>query len=312
MRTRLKVHFDDLGLEQSMDALGYMCEKHGDQIRKNGEQYIAHPLSMACMFQCLKIKNDDIFATLLLHDVIEESAPADVRLLTSEVAKLAEDLPVGATVKAAVRLMTLSRAYLGESDYEMKLRYFQQLIDEDKPENKIATIGKGLDRWNNITTMTELSKRAIRKNVLETSILLLPVLKKAKTKWPRAIYFGTYGRGVFMNMKYVTDTINEIVEPQDYVPVAIPTVHSIGNNSVKLFPNPVFDEAHMVLNVTAAGNGEMRVYDLNGRLVMRRNLGHISEGEHGYTIDCNGLAKGMYLVNVFVSGHTATAKMIVR
>ena len=68
----------------------------------------------------------------------------------------------------------------------------------------------------------------------------------------------------------------------------------------------------MVLNVTAAGNGEMRVYDLNGRLVMRRNLGHISEGEHSYTIDCNGLAKGMYLVNVFVSGHTATAKMIVR
>lgn len=185
MRTRLKVHFDDLGLEQSMDALGYMCEKHGDQIRKNGEQYIAHPLSMACMFQCLKIKNDDIFATLLLHDVIEESAPAGVRLLTSEVAKLAEDLPVGATVKAAVRLMTLSRAYLGESNYEMKLRYFQQLIDEDKPENKIATIGKGLDRWNNITTMTELSERAIRKNVLETSILLLPVLKKAKTKWPR-------------------------------------------------------------------------------------------------------------------------------
>lgn len=162
-----------------------MCEKHGDQIRKNGEQYIAHPLSMACMFQCLKIKNDDIFATLLLHDVIEESAPAGVRLLTSEVAKLAEDLPVGATVKAAVRLMTLSRAYLGESNYEMKLRYFQQLIDEDKPENKIATIGKGLDRWNNITTMTELSERAIRKNVLETSILLLPVLKKAKTKWPR-------------------------------------------------------------------------------------------------------------------------------
>lgn len=185
MRTRLKVHFDDLGLEQSMDALGYMCEKHGDQIRKNGEQYIAHPLSMACMFQCLKIRDDNVFATLLLHDVIEESAPGNTRLLTSEVAKLAEDLPVGTTVKAAVRLMTLSKAYPDESGYEMKRRYFQQLIDEDKPENKIATVVKGFDRWNNITTMPELSKRAIRKNVLETSILLLPVLKKAKTKWPR-------------------------------------------------------------------------------------------------------------------------------
>ena len=161
------------------------------------------------------------------------------------------------------------------------------------------------------TIVQQTSKLPIRRNLTHTAITPNHYVF-AKTKWPRAIYFGTYGRGVFMNMKYVTDTINEIVEPQDYVPVAIPTVHSIGNNSVKLFPNPVFDEAHMVLNVTAAGNGEMRVYDLNGRLVMRRNLGHISEGEHGYTIDCNGLAKGMYLVNVFVSGHTATAKMIVR
>lgn len=161
------------------------------------------------------------------------------------------------------------------------------------------------------TIVQQTSKLPIRRNLTHTAITPNHYVF-AKTKWPRAIYFGTYGRGVFMNMKYVTDTINEIVEPQDYVPVAIPTVHSIGNNSVKLFPNPVFDEAHMVLNVTAAGNGEMRVYDLNGRLVMRRNLGHISEGEHSYTIDCNGLAKGMYLVNVFVSGHTATAKMIVR
>lgn len=215
MRTRLKVHFDDLGLEQSMDALGYMCEKHGDQIRKNGEQYISHPLSMACTFQCLKIPNDDIFATLLLHDVIEESAPDGTRLFTSEVAKLAEDLPVGPVVKAAVRLMTLSRAYPGESDYEMKQRYIQQLIDEDKPENKVATIGKGLDRWNNITTMPELSQRAIRKNVLETSILLLPALKKAKTKWPREANILFLIRSTIKSMNNMLATYNGITDLHD-------------------------------------------------------------------------------------------------
>ncbi len=174
--------------------------------------------------------------------------------------------------------------------------------------------------WQTYTKLTgvpvtaivqQTAKLPIRRNLTHTAINPNNYVF-AKTKWPRAIYFGTYGRGIFMDMNYVTDTVNEVVEPRDYNPVAIPTVHSIGLSSVKLFPNPVYDEAHMVLNAAVAGTGEMRVYDLNGRLVMRRNLGHVSEGEHSYSIDCNGMSKGMYLINVIISGHTASAKMIVR
>ena len=161
------------------------------------------------------------------------------------------------------------------------------------------------------TIVQQTDKLPVRRNLTHTGITANNNVF-AKTKWPRAIYFGTYGRGVFMDMNYVTDTVNEIVDPSDYNPVSIPTVHSIGNNSIKLFPNPVFDEAHMVLNAATAGAGEIRVYDLNGRLVMRQNLGYVTEGEHNYTIDCNGMNKGMYLINVTISGHTATTKMVVR
>ena len=185
MRTRLKVYFDDLGLEQSMDALGYMCEKHGNSLRKNGELYIIHPLSMACRFQALKIPDDDLFATILLHDAIEETATLDRILTSSEVAKLAEDLPVGPTVKSAVKMVTISSIYPNETKSEIAFRYYHQFIEDDKPVNKIALKCKGFDRWDNNTTMTALSQRAIRKNILETSILLLPILKEAKSKWPR-------------------------------------------------------------------------------------------------------------------------------
>jgi len=185
MRTRLKVYFDALKLEQSMDALGYMYERHGDQIRKGGEQYVIHPMSMACRLQSLEIPDDKLFATILLHDVIEDSAPAGRTLLNSDVMKALETLPFDKTVRAAVRLMTISAAYPNEPKSEMKLRYFQQFIDEDKLENKIALKCKGFDRWDNNATMIALPPEAIRKNVLETSILLLPVMKKAKTKWPR-------------------------------------------------------------------------------------------------------------------------------
>ena len=185
MRTRLKVYFDDLGLEQSMDALGYMCEKHGDALRKNGELYIVHPLSMACRFQSFKIPDDDLFATILLHDVIEETAPLNRTLLSSEVNRAVEDLPVGPVVKEAVKLMTISASYSNEKKSDIKFRYYEQFIENDRLENKIALKCKGFDRWDNIATMTALSKRAIIKNVLETSILLLPVMKTAKSKWPR-------------------------------------------------------------------------------------------------------------------------------
>ena len=132
----------------------------------------------------------------------------------------------------------------------------------------------------------------------------------AKTKWPRAIYFGTYGRGIFMDTTYVTDTENEICDTSDYL--SIPTVATVGVNSVTLYPNPVMGEAHLAVSNAEAGNAVLRVYDLNGRCVVNRNLGYAKEGELHYTLGTEGMAKGMYLVNVIIGGHTAAAKMIVR
>lgn len=134
----------------------------------------------------------------------------------------------------------------------------------------------------------------------------------AKTKWPRAIYFGTYGRGIFMDMEYVTDFENEVVDSSDYNNVGIPTVHATGAGKLNLYPNPVYGEANIALNAEVAGNATLRIYDLSGRVVVNRNLGYVSEGEHLYTVDCTGMSKGMYLINVIISGHTATAKMMVR
>ena len=134
----------------------------------------------------------------------------------------------------------------------------------------------------------------------------------AKTKWPRAIYFGTYGRGIFMDMTYVTDTINEVSDPEDYNPVNIPTVTSTGDNSVSVYPNPVMGEANLNLIAVESGNAMLRIYDLNGRMVVERNLGYAVEGSQLYTIGTEGMAKGMYLVNVIIGGHTAATKMIVR
>lgn len=131
----------------------------------------------------------------------------------------------------------------------------------------------------------------------------------AKTKWPNAMYFGTYGRGIFLDMQYVTDTTNEVVEENDYL--GIPTVQTT-MGSVMVYPNPVCGEAHLAITSDIAANGTVRIYDLNGRCVAVRQLGTVAEGESTYTISTEGLTKGMYLVNVIIGGYTSATKMMVR
>jgi hypothetical protein len=164
-----------------------------------------------------------------------------------------------------------------------------------------------------VTAMCQQTRNLpVRHNITHTGITENK-FAFAKTKWPRALYFGTYGRGIFMDVQYVTDFSNEIVDPEDYTPVVdIPTVHTVGANKIHLYPNPVSTEAHLELNAAAAGNAQLRVYDINGRIVANSNLGYVPEGNHTFTLNTQGYAKGMYLVNVIISGHTATAKMMVR
>ena len=131
-----------------------------------------------------------------------------------------------------------------------------------------------------------------------------------RTKWANAIYFGTYGRGIFMDSTFVVNHENEIVTPEIYS--GIPSVNGIGNSSVRLYPNPAVDNTTMELTLAQAGNVTVMVYDLNGKVVRTENLGTIAEGTYTHTLNCQNLQHGMYLVNVLVGNQRATAKLIVR
>ena len=134
----------------------------------------------------------------------------------------------------------------------------------------------------------------------------------AKTKWPYAMYFATYGRGIFMDMQFVTDTVNEICDSADYTVVDIPTVRGTETNSVSIYPNPVSGRANLHIEAAEAGNAQLRIYDLNGRCVVDRQLGYVAEGEQTFSVATECMNRGMYLVNVIIGGHTAATKMMVR
>ena len=149
------------------NALGFAREMHRDQTRKSGEPYIIHPLALACDAVGMHMNEDVLLAMLILHDVPEDTG---VQVM---------ELPVDDETKMAVECMTL-RSMSGETKLDSKKRYYDNLL-----KNRYATIGKGLDRRYNLSTMARtMPKNSIVRNCFETWFFLIPLLKDAKMKWP--------------------------------------------------------------------------------------------------------------------------------
>lgn len=187
MYTQLSGFCKGAEMLSALRALGYMREKHGQQKRSNGQLYIVHPLWMANYAISLGIRDDNVIATVLLHDVCEDTAIH------------VEELPFNDTIRKGVKYMTFQQ-YNNEDKQTAKQRYFNELL-----ESKEALICKGLDRFMNLSTMEGiLSEQAIIKNIKETDEMLLPVMKAGKEKWPE---MSDYFFVMRANIRAINDTL---------------------------------------------------------------------------------------------------------
>lgn len=167
MYTYLRGYLVGANMSESIKALQYARRAHEGQSRKDGTPYIIHPLSMACYAIALGLRDDNIIATILLHDVVED-CNKDISYL-----------PVNDTIKRAVQHMTITAFDSDVSKIETKCRYFNELLN-----SREALICKALDRYNNLSDMPIcFGTDAMAKNIAETEILLLPILKKAKEQY---------------------------------------------------------------------------------------------------------------------------------
>ena len=193
MYTYLRGYLVGANMKESIVALQFAREHHSGQTRKDGTPYIVHPLSMACYAIALGLRDDSIIATILLHDVVEDCG---VKV---------EYLPVSDTIKRAVQHMTIVKFDTDVDKIETKCRYFNELLD-----NREALICKALDRYNNLADMPiAFSKEAMGKNVAETEILLLPILKKAKEKYVDLA-------DILFILRVNISTLNEAIKQQCY------------------------------------------------------------------------------------------------
>lgn len=156
-------------LTQTAKVLPMVKKWHEGQVRKGKDAvpYIYHPLMIACHALALGLDEDDIIATALLHDVVED---CDMT---------ADELPVNSDVQNAVRLLTF-KVEEGETKEEAKKRYYDNIKD-----NRLATIVKVLDRCNNISTMAvAFSNEKMAEYIDETQEYVMPVLDCMKYTYP--------------------------------------------------------------------------------------------------------------------------------
>lgn len=195
MYTYLRGFLMGANMTESLAALQFARRKHKDQTRKDGTPYIVHPLRMACYAIAIGIRDDNIIATVLLHDVVEDCGVE------------VDNLPVNGTVKVGVKYMTV-RPLEGEDKAATKRRYFMQLI-----ESREAIVTKALDRYDNLSDMAGiLDEKSIIKNIKETRDLLLPVLKEAKEKW---VDLADILFVLRTNIRNINDTLAAIYVPEE-------------------------------------------------------------------------------------------------
>lgn len=165
MKTYVKTSAKNFGLKNAMQSIDFAVKAHEGQKRKKSETpYIYHPLNLACHALAMDIKEDEIIAACLLHDVIEDCG------------KTLSDLPVNDETKELVRLLTCEKENDETKRKAVLTKYYGAIVKNPK-----AALIKCLDRCNNLTTMAwGLSRDRIYRMIAETEEYYPKLLKAIK------------------------------------------------------------------------------------------------------------------------------------
>lgn len=164
MYTYLKAKAQEISLPQTLAALPFMKEKHAGYFRVGSfnTPYSAHPLTMACHALAMGIRDDDVLAACLLHDVVEDTGTKP------------DELPVSNRVREAVCLVSYN-TYDGPKE-EIKDLYYRNI-----GTNPLAALVKCIDRCNNLSVMSDgFTREKMATYVRSTEKYVLPLLDVIK------------------------------------------------------------------------------------------------------------------------------------
>lgn len=158
---RIKVTAQARGFNNTYRAVYVAEELHKGQYRKSGEDYVSHPARVTSLLLARKIYNDEILATALLHDVIEECDISEEELI--------HKYGIDEKIVKNVRILSYDKR-------ESKDEYYKRIR-----ENPACLLVKIADRCHNVSTMADaFSMEKMKEYVEETERYVLPLCEYGK------------------------------------------------------------------------------------------------------------------------------------
>ena len=162
----LKVYLSEEDIERIWQAYRFSDKAHSGQKRKSGEDYIAHPVSVACIAAEFHLDAQSIQAALL-HDVVEDtpSTSKEIEFLFGEqVAKLVEGLS------------KLDKVHF-EDATEAQAENFRKMLLAMSQDVRVILI-KLSDRLHNMQTISSLSPSQRTRIAQETIDIYAPIANR--------------------------------------------------------------------------------------------------------------------------------------
>jgi GTP diphosphokinase / guanosine-3',5'-bis(diphosphate) 3'-diphosphatase len=154
---------DAVDADRVGEAFVFACERHADQRRKSGEQFITHPVGVAKICAGMRLDTETLCAALL-HDTVEDTTASldDVRAaFDDEIAQLVD----GVTKLAGITF---------QSRDEHQAENYRKMLVAMASDIRVILI-KLADRLHNMRTLSPLSKQKQNEISKETLDIFAPL-----------------------------------------------------------------------------------------------------------------------------------------
>ncbi len=162
----IRLYLRQEDIEQVMAAYRLSAKAHAGQIRKSGEPYISHPVTVACILAELHLDPQALMAALL-HDVMEDTSVTKQQI-AEQFGKTVAELVDGVSKLDKIEFQTATQA---------QAENFRKMLLAMSQDVRVILI-KLADRLHNMRTMDAMSPEKRHRIARETLDIYAPIANR--------------------------------------------------------------------------------------------------------------------------------------
>ncbi len=131
--------------------------------------------------------------------------------------------------------------------------------------------------------------------------------KYAGTYKPGAIYFATYGSGLYADYGNVVEQKTPV-----YLSVEKKSYPNFKQEKVAVYPNPIRDISTLEFSLSKSSNVTLKIFGIDGKIQHQKELGKKVAGPNQVTINSKELKQGIVLIQLNTEYDSRTIKAVVK